>query len=167
MAKNLMKIYKTQEEYDNELCYIPSDTLSIVIENNKVNYGVNVHEGSGYFVKLDGEKIDIGMDTIPSAYNSDNTVILSVEIGCGINKIGSYAFRNCTNLLNVTILGDILTISSSAFRKCTNLSCIKYYGTTKPIHGNYVFYGNNIDYIQVTKDYEGNDFCGMAVDKVL
>ena len=37
MAKNLMKIYNTQEEYDNELCYIPSDTLSIVIENNKVN----------------------------------------------------------------------------------------------------------------------------------
>ena len=80
MAKNLMKIYKTQEEYDNELCYIPSDTLSIVIENNKVNYGVNVHEDSGYFVKLEGEKIDIGMNTIPSAYNSDNTVILSVEM---------------------------------------------------------------------------------------
>ncbi len=162
-----MKIYKTQEEYDNELCYIPSDTLSIVIENNKVNYGVNVNEGSGYFVKLDGEKIDIGMNVIPSSYNSDNTVIHTVEIGCGINKISSSAFRNCTNLLNVTILGDIHTISSSAFRNCVNLNNVKYYGTTKPIYGNYVFYGNHIGNIQVTKDYEGDDFCGIAVDKVL
>ena len=139
-----MKIYKTQEEYDNELCYIPSDTLSIVIENNKVNYGVNVHEGSGYFLKLDREKIDIGMNTIPSAYNSDNTVISFVEIGCGINNIGS-----------------------SAFRKCTNLSCIKYYGTTKPIHGNYVFYGASIFEVQVTKDYEGDDFCGIQINRCL
>ena len=162
-----MKIYKTQEEYDIELCYIPSDTLSIVIENNKVNYGVNVHEGSGYFVKLDGEKIDIGANVIPNSYNGDNTVIRSVEIGCGINNIGSSAFRNCTNLLEVTILGDIHSINSSAFRNCANLYNIKYYGTTEPLYGRYAFYGNKINYIQVTKDYEGDDFCGMAVDKVL
>ena len=166
MAKNLMKIYKTQEEYDNELCYIPSDTLSIVIENNKVNYGVNVNEGSGYFVKLDGKKTDIGINIIPDNYG-ENTDIFSVEIGCGINYINSSAFRNCTNLTNVTILGNIHTIYTSAFRNCTNLSYIKYYGTTKPICGRYAFYGNNIDNIQVTKDYEGDNFCGMAVDKVL
>ena len=162
-----MKIYKTQEEYDNELCYIPSDTLSIVIENNKVNYGVNVHEGSGYFVKLDGEKIDIGMNVIPSDYNIDNTVIRFVEIGCGINKINSSAFKNCANLLEVTILGDIHAINSSAFRNCDNLYNIKYYGTTEPLYGRYVFIGGSINNVQVTKDYEGVDFCGLQIDRCL
>ena len=167
MAKNLMKIYKTQEEYDNELCYIPSDTLSIVIENNKVNYGVNVHEGSGYFVKLDGEKIDIGMNNILNSYNDDNTVIRSVEIGCGINNIGSSAFRNCTNLLEVTILGDIHAISNSAFKNCVNLFNFKYYGTTEPLYGRYVLDGVKINVVQVTKDYEGEYFCGLQIDRCL
>ena len=162
-----MKIYKTQEEYDNELCYIPSDTLSIVIENNKVNYGVNVHEGSGYFVKLDVEKIDIGINNIPSSYESNNTLIHSVEIGCGIKNINSSAFRNCTSLLNVTILGDILSIKSSAFMDCANLYNVKYYGTTKPIYGRNVLYGNSITNVQVTKDYEGDDFCGLQIDRCL
>ena len=144
MAKNLMRRYNTQEEYDNELCYIPSDTLSIVIENNKVNYGVNVNEGSGYFVKLDGEKIDIGANVIPNSYNGNNTDIHSVEIGCGINKISSSAFRNCVNLHN-----------------------IKYYGTTEPSCGNGVFEGNIITNVKVTKDYEGEYFCGLQIDRCL
>lgn len=166
MAKNLMRIYNTQEEYDNELCYIPSDTLSIVIENNKVNYGVNVHEGSGYFVKLDGEKIDIGMKIIPTNYER-GSIINDVEIGCGINEIGINAFSNCTFLETITILGNINTIENYAFRNCGSLRTIEYYGTKEPMYGSMVFYNHSVDNVQVTKDYEGEYFCGISVKRVL
>lgn len=166
MAKNLMRIYNTQLEYDNELCYIPSDTLSIVIENNKVNYGVNVHEGSGYFVKLDGEKIDIGMEIIPTNYER-GSIINDVEIGCGINEIGTRAFSNCSFIEKITILGNINTISNYAFSNCSSLTTIEYYGTKEPIYGNMVFYNNIAQYVQVTKDYEGEYFCGISVKRVL
>lgn len=166
MAKNLMRIYNTQLEYDNELCYIPSDTLSIVIENNKVNYGVNVHEGSGYFVKLDGEKIDIGMKIIPTNYERES-IINDVEIGCGINEISSNAFSNSSLLSEITILGNIDTISHYAFSNCYNVSTIKYYGTKEPNYGNRVFYNISVTYVQVTKDYEGEYFCGISVKRVL
>lgn len=162
-----MKIYKTQEEYDNELCYIPSDTLSIVIENNKVNYGVNVHEGSGYFVKLDGEKIDIGNNIIPLNYNCGNTDISFVEIGCGIDAIYDNAFANCTNLSNVTILGNISTICFNAFSRCENLHVFKYYGTEEPIYKLGTFKTTLLDVVQVTKDYEGERFCDLNIDRCL
>ena len=162
-----MKIYKTQEEYDNELCYIPSDTLSIVIENNKVNYGVNVNEGSGYFVKLDGEKIDIGANVIPNSYNIDNTDIRFVEIGCGINTINTSAFRNCANLLEVTILGNINQINNGVFSRCENLRVFKYYGTEEPIHGPGALRNTLLNVVQVTKDYEGDDFCGIQINRCL
>lgn len=162
-----MKIYKTQEEYDNELCYIPSDTLSIVIENNKVNYGVNVHEDSGYFVKLDGEKIDIGNNIIPLNYNRGNTDISFVEIGCGIDAINDNAFTSCTNLINIIILGNINQININAFSRCVNIERIKYYGTIEPIFASGVFYGARIFEVQVTKDYEGEEFCGMPINRSL
>lgn len=166
MVKNLMRIYNTQEEYDNELCYIPSDTLSIVIENNKVNFGVNVHEGSGYFVKLDGEKIDIGMKIIPRNYER-GSIINDVEIGCGINEIGTQAFSNCSFLEKITILGNINTINHYAFTNCSSLTTIKYYGTKEPSYGSRVFYDNIVDYVQVTKDYPSEYFCGIVVKRVL
>lgn len=166
MAKNLMRIYNTQLEYDNELCYIPSDTLSIVIENNKVNYGVNVHESSGYFVKLDGEKIDIGMEIIPSNYEN-GSIITDVEIGCGINEIGVNAFSDCTFLETITILSNIDTIKHYAFRNCYGLKTIKYYGTKEPICGSMTFYNSNVNEVQVTKDYPSSTFCDILVDKVL
>ena len=162
-----MRIYKTQEEYDNELCYIPSDTLSIVIENNKVNYGVNVHEGSGYFVKLNGEKIDIGTNVIPDNYNRGNTDILSVEIGCGIDTINLQAFLNCTNLDTITILGNIDKIDNNAFYNCNSLRYLNYYGTKVPIYSSSVFRNCPLYTIQVTKDYEGDDFCGKPINRSL
>ena len=161
-----MKIYKTQEEYDNDLCYIPSDTLSIVIENNKVNYGVNVHEGSGYFVKLDGEKTDIGMNIIPSNYER-NSSIISVEIGCGIDAIYADAFANCTNLRNIIILGNINQINNGAFSRCVNIERIEYYGTIEPIFASSVFNGASITEVNVTKDYEGDYFCGIQINRCL
>lgn len=161
-----MRIYKTQEEYDNELCYIPSDTLSIVIENNKVNYGVNVNEGSGYFVKLDGEKTDIGMNIIPPSYESGSS-IRSVEIGCGIDTISPYAFYVCNNLDNVTILGNISTIGTNVFSRCVKLYVFKYYGTKEPIYAPNAFQNILLDVVQVTKDYEGVDFCGLQIDRCL
>ena len=162
-----MKIYKTQEEYDNDLCYIPSDTLSIVIENNKVNYGVNVHEGSGYFVKLDREKIDIGNNIIPLNYNRGNTYISFVEIGCGIDAIYANAFANCTNLRNIIILGNINQINNGAFSRCVNIERIEYYGTIEPIFASSVFNGASITEVNVTKDYEGDDFCGRPINRCL
>lgn len=42
MAKNLMRRYNTQEEYDNEKCSLHEDTLSVIIENDKVNYGIKL-----------------------------------------------------------------------------------------------------------------------------
>ena len=166
MAKNLMRIYNTQEEYDNELCYIPSNILSIVIENNKVNYGVNVHEGSGYFVKLDGEKIDIGMEIIPSNYENGSN-LTDVEIGCGINEIGTGAFSDCTFLETITILGNIDVIKSYAFINCYSLKKIEYYGTKEPGYGSSVFYNHSVKNVKVTKDYPSTTFCGILVDKVL
>ena len=101
------------------------------------------------------------------SYNRGNTDITSVEIGCGIDTISTQAFLNCTNLSNIIILGNIDIIDNYAFYYCNKLKTIKYYGTTSPTHGSYVFYGNNITNVQVTKDYEGEEFCGMPINRSL
>ena len=40
MAKNLMRIYNTETEYYNDIANLHGDTLSVIIENDKVFYGV-------------------------------------------------------------------------------------------------------------------------------
>ena len=48
--------------------------------------------------------------------------IVSVEIGDGITRIGSWAFGNCGNLKRVTLPDSVRTIGERAFHFCTNLT---------------------------------------------
>ena len=40
MAKNLMRIYNTETEYYNDIANLHGDTLSVIIENDKVYNGL-------------------------------------------------------------------------------------------------------------------------------
>ncbi len=52
----------------------------------------------------------------------------SLTIPNGVQKIGDYAFYNCSSLNKLTIYKGIKSIGENAFSKCTNLSDISFTG---------------------------------------
>ena len=62
----------------------------------------------------------------------------SLVIGNSINKIGNYAFYNCTSLTSVTIGNGITSIGSYAFYACNSLTSVTIPDSVTSI-GNYAF----------------------------
>ena len=106
-------------------------------------------------------------NVIPTSYNRENTDIQLVEIGCGIDTINGQAFLRCTSLKKITILGNIDYINDYAFSNCTSLDTLEYYGTKVPTYANSAFRNSSLSIVQVTKDYEGEEFCGMPINRSL
>lgn len=158
MAKNLMRIYNTETEYYNDIANLHGDTLSVIIENDKVNYSVK----DTRVIINGGEEVHIFEDgIIPSYYFSGRTDISNVEIYNGINEIDSYAFYNCSSLETIIIRGNLDAVGD--YFISTSIT-IDYYGTTCVVGS---FGRGVIPTINVTKDYECDMFCGIDVNIVL
>ena len=158
MAKNLMRRYNTETEYYNDIANLHGDTLSVIIENYKVNYGVK----DTRVVINGGEEVHIFEDgIIPNYYFRGRGDIVEVEICSGINEIGSYAFYGCSFLETIIIRGNLNVIGSDFIS--TSIT-IDYYGTTC-VNGSF---GRGVNpTINVTKDYECIYFCGNDINRVL
>lgn len=165
-----MKIYKTQEEYDNEKCSLQEDILSVIIENDKVNYGVIIP----HFI-INGTEKYIFCDGIIPNYNFIgqrpwHTYISEISIIdiIDITSIGANAFNNCYSLTSITIPNSVTSIGNNAFKGCISLSGVNYYGTSEPTIKSNAFgdVSKNL-VVNVPKDYEGDTFGGFTVNKVL
>lgn len=158
MAKNLMRIYNTETEYYNDITNLHGDTLSVIIENDKVNYGVK----DTRVVINGGEEVHIFEDgIIPNSYFLGRTDITNVEICSSINEIGGKAFYGCTSLETIIIRGNLNTVGSNFIS--TSIT-IDYYGTTC-VNGS--FSRSVKPTINVTKNYECDRFCTKTVNIVL
>lgn len=78
----------------------PSDTVNI--------------EGTGLMYKFE--------DAESPFYN--DTSITAIDIGEGIESIGSCAFKKCSNLASITLPSSLETIKTSAFQECTSLKTV-------------------------------------------
>lgn len=152
-----MRRYNTETEYYNDIDNLHGDTLSAIIENNKVNYGVK----DTIVIINEGEEVHIFEDgIIPSYYFSGRTDISNVKIYNGINEIGAQAFYGCTSLEKIIIKGNLNAVGSDFIS--TSIT-IDYYGTTCVNGG----LGRINLTINVTKDYECDMFCSKSVNIVL
>lgn len=157
MAKNLMRIYNTETEYYNDIANLHGDTLSVIIENDKVNYSVK----DTRVIINGGEEVHIFEDgIIPFYYFSGRTDISNVEICSSINEIGAKAFYGCTSLEKIIIRGNLNAVGDNFIS--TSIT-IDYYGITC-VNG--VISRVNPT-INVIKEYECDMFCGRTVNKVL
>lgn len=105
---------------------------------------------------------------IPEDQFANRTDIVDVAIGSGITQINKSAFYGCDSLTNVLIKGNITLIGDSAFAYCYSLVSFKYYGTTIPVgHPQTTFRNSSLTSLEVNKNYSGDTFCGLNVDKVL
>jgi len=158
MAKNLMRRYNTETEYYNDIANLHGDTLSVIIENDKVNYGVK----DTRVIINGGEEVHIFEDgIIPQSYFQSRSDILEVEICSGINEIGAEAFYGCATLEKIIIRGNLDAVGSDFIS--TSIT-IDYYGTTC-VNGSF---GRGVNpTINVTKNYECTSFCGRTVNIVL
>ena len=165
-----MRRYNTQEEYDNDICSLPSDVLSVILENDKVNYGVETK----YVIINKGnidEHIYIFSDgIIPKSYFKERTDIETVEIGCGIETIDNESFYLCNALQTVIVHGNINLIGDFAFYGSEMLTRMDYYGTKTPSNrggcGNN-WKPNSLKTINVKKDVNFSRICGTNLNKVL
>lgn len=73
----------------------------------------------------------------------------------------------CTSLREITIPNSVTSIGNNAFWRCSSLSTLNYYGTSEPTWSTTVFTNTSLSTINVPKDYEGNTFCGITVNKIL
>lgn len=165
MDKYFMRFFETEEEYKNEKPNLQYKTLSAIKETKNVYYNVDIH--NPYAVVINSLEAHIFEDgIIPINYFKNRTDISNVEIRSGINTIGEYAFYRCTSLNTITINGNISNINDFAFSIGSSLHTINYYGNIEPMGNNSVF-GKSKPTINVTEDYEGEEFCGKTVNKVL
>ena len=65
----------------------------------------------------------------PSSWRSEKDKIRVVNIGEGITRIGSDAFRDCDNLIDVTIPDSVKTMGTNVFCSCTSLRSITLPGS--------------------------------------
>lgn len=160
--KRYLRKYNTQAEYHSDINNLPEIAVSVISGNSNVNYGTH------YAVVINGSEAYFFEDgVIPEEQFADRDDIESVVIGSGITKINKRAFINCRNLYSVLIKGNMDIISEYVFRDCISLVSLKYYGTTEPTFGKYIFYNARLTYVEVNKNYSGGTFCDLIVDKVL
>ncbi len=63
-----------------------------------------------------------GLVAISSSWKNGDTTLKGLQIGYGVNSIGSYAFYQCTNLSGSLVIPDsVTTIERSAFYNCQKL----------------------------------------------
>ncbi len=124
--------------------------LMIVVLSISIAYAESIYYADGYqYTYINNEKISLyGADdgimnplTIPSTINNravvdirnmaffENTVLSSVDFSnaTNIERIGSFAFANCTNLDGEVAIPDTVTkIESAAFQNCTSLDSVVF-----------------------------------------
>ncbi len=67
------------------------------------------------------------MDAVPWAQHRQ--FIQNLKIGGDVQKIGKYAFGQCTNLVNVIITASVTNLSAQAFAGCTELRTFRIEST--------------------------------------
>ena len=154
MPINLLKYYEKDIQYRRVTEHIDK-SVYFVKEKIEIHYNIDTLLRS----IINGEIL-----SYDTTFN-DNTEISSIEL-IKFNDIGSYAFSNCTSLSSITIPNSVTSIGNSAFSGCTSLSTLNYYDTSEPTWSG-VFTNSPITIINVPKDYEGDTFGGITVNKVL
>ena len=69
--------------------------------------------------------------------------LTSITLPSGVTKIGNYAFCNCSGLTSITLPSGVTEISEGAFGNCSGLTSLTLPSGVTSI-GNYAFYGCSV-----------------------
>lgn len=101
-------------------------------------------------------------------YDCDVTEVVIPE---SVEVIMENAFTNIQRLTTVQLPGSLTSISDSAFDLLPMLEKVEFYGTNDPrsdLTTNTVFPASPLlTKVAVLKDYNGDSFCGLPVEKIL
>ena len=101
-----------------------------IVMNGTVENGIDwvLYEDGSMELTGGGQMVDFSaLDAVPWAVNRQ--LIKSVKIGGDVQKIGKYAFGQCTNLTNVIIAAPVTNLASQAFAGCTGLRTLRIEST--------------------------------------
>ena len=124
---------------------------------------INVSDGNANYKSIYGVLFSKDGSTIIQ-YPAGKTDI-SYSIPNGVTSIGQGAFYNCSNLTSITIPDSVKSIGQGAFYGCSNLTSVTYNGISEPEISTNAFEGCNIESVNVSTNYNGRTFGGMAVNK--
>jgi surface protein len=166
MAKNLFRIFNTKEEYDNIKCSLHKDTLSIIIENDNVIYGIKPsHFTATYNVTSTNSSTKLlgfsssDMQQISKMYIDDIEVtptsaytfttlgehIVKCTFDCGKLTNCYTMFYNCNKLTSLDLSSfdtSNVTDMRNMFKNCSGLTSLDLSGwdTSKVTSMNEIFY---------------------------
>lgn len=91
------------------------------------------------------------------------TSLSLITLPKSLSYIGLGAFQNCSSLTSITIPSSVVSIKQKVFYSCQNLSFVYFSGTKSPSGGQRMFDLTKVDAVQVTNEYEDDNFCGYPV----
>ena len=101
-----------------------------IVESGTVENGIDwtLYADGTMVLTGGGQMTDFSSpDAVPWAQRREE--IKNLKVGGEVQKIGKYAFGQCTNLVTVTIVAPVTNLASQAFSGCTRLSYIKIEST--------------------------------------
>lgn len=87
--------------------------------------GSNIMRGGKEYYRNNGISYVTGDDKIGDYAFYQCTGLKSLTIPDGVTSIGNYAFKECSGLTNITIPDGVTLIKNSAFEYCSSLTSLK------------------------------------------
>lgn len=120
-----LKLYQTDEQYQQEKNYLDFPNVTYVQDINKVYYNKDIPDNMIQYkanAKLTGFTSTNFTETV-SSHEFSNGVGL-ITFSEDLTSIGQTAFSDCTNLISITIPKKVESIKQSSFKDCSNLTQI-------------------------------------------
>ena len=100
-----------------------------------------------------------------SSYKITTYTIIQIDVHERVTTLGNYLFNGLIDVTSVTLPASIETISPTAFNNCVSIKTVRYFGFKEPKSCANAFSMTKNAIVQVPKDYEGDSFCGLPIER--